>query len=311
MPARAFAEARLLLDAAKGCYDSGANDFAALGKIGSHCLNILQFHAQKTEQAVWHDHGRVVREYDVFRLDGKVSRPVRRDLWIDDRQEFDELWAVMTADATPGCLTLSVPSLNELLYTCVMAVCCAFDLLQPSSRKTPGTFFEIVTGTVAGQVAGLARGKQVKVPGKPYTVPTDIVFERRGGGGGLVLPTKITTRERIVQPWAQQRILDAVFGVGNYQSVLVCVSETQRDAEKGVNEICVPHQVGLFQEYLARMSGLYYLDPPLAYVRAPFARADFPEPLKVGTLADLLSADLRDLAIRVGLSHPQPPAAIA
>lgn len=87
-------------------------------------------------------------------------------------------------------------------------------------------------------------------------------------GRGLVVPAKITTRERIVQPFAHQRILDSAFGVGHYRSALACVSEMQRDEEVGANEICVPGTIRLYQEYLAPLSGIYYLDPPVRYLQS-------------------------------------------
>jgi hypothetical protein len=106
----------------------------------------------------------------------------------------------------------------------------------------------------------------------------------------IVFPVKITTRERIVQPFAHQRILDSVFGEGQYKSVLVCVSETQRDKENNVKEICVPGTIRLFQKHLARLSGIYYLDPPERYLNA-----DLQEVISVGTLGQLLTSTLPEL----------------
>lgn len=86
------------------------------------------------------------------------------------------------------------------------------------------------------------------------SVATDIVFKKNEDNKGLVIPVKITTRERIVQPFAHQRILDSVFGPGSYQSLLICVSEMQRDKENNVNEICVPGTIQLFQRHLASLT---------------------------------------------------------
>ena len=33
-----------------------------------------------------------------------------------------------------------------------------------------------------------------------------------------------------------------------------------------VTEICVPEQWRAYQQYVAKISGLYYLDPPIAYL---------------------------------------------
>ena len=127
------------------------------------------------------------------------------------------------------------------------------------------------------------------LPDTDYKVPTDIVLYGEEGKPSLVIPTKITTRERIVQAWAHQRILADVYG-DRYRSILVCVSELQRDENRGVNEICVPGQVKGFQKHLAQMSAMYYLDPP-----APYMTEDFLKIIPVKPLSALLQGDLKTL----------------
>ena len=107
---------------------------------------------------------------------------------------------------------------------------------------------------------------------------------------GLVVPVKITTRERIVQPFAHQRILDSVFGEHRFRSVLVCVSEMQRKRDEGANAICVPGTIRLYQRHLAALSGLYYLDPPHRYLQP-----DVTAHVAVRTLGCLLADDLPSL----------------
>lgn len=84
--------------------------------------------------------------------------------------------------------------------------------------------------------------------------------------------------------------------------MLICVSELQRVADRRVNEICVPHQVGMFQSYLARLSGLYYLDPPFGYMRAPFAQEGFAFHLPVKGLDRFFSSDLKSVMVRLDKS---------
>ena len=105
-----------------------------------------------------------------------------------------------------------------------------------------------------------------------------------------MIPAKITTRERIVQPFAHQRILDSVFGAHHYNSILTCVSETQRHGPNGVKEICVPGTIRLFQKHLAVMAGIYYLDPPSRYLAK-----DVTSVIKVATVGELIHSDLAKL----------------
>lgn len=98
------------------------------------------------------------------------------------------------------------------------------------------------------------------------SVATDLVIARPDCERRIVIPLKITTRERIVQPFAHQRILDSAFGKGLYNSFLTCVSETQLDHKtQSVKQVCVPGTVKLFQRHLGQISGLYYCDVPQRY----------------------------------------------
>jgi hypothetical protein len=102
--------------------------------------------------------------------------------------------------------------------------------------------------------------------GGAASVATDLVLKWPNQSGGIVVPFKITTRERIVQPFAHQRILNSAFGEDAYRSLLVCISETQLDEKKrAVKQVCVPGTVKLFQKYLAPLDGLYYCDIPQRY----------------------------------------------
>lgn len=98
-------------------------------------------------------------------------------------------------------------------------------------------------------------------------VSTDLVLTNPKTGKGAVVPMKITTRERIVQPFAHQRILDSAYP-GQFGSFLACISEVQRDDNTGtVKQICVPGTVALFQKHLSKLNGLYYCDIPVRYAR--------------------------------------------
>lgn len=130
------------------------------------------------------------------------------------------------------------------------------------------------------------RSKHVRIPNGNETISTDIVFEAVNRVK-LVIPAKITTRERIVQPYAHQRILDSVFGAGMYKSILLCVSETQREKEERVNDICVPGTIALYQKHLAALTAIYYLDPPARYLDSSVC-----DLVPVRRLSELFCSDL-------------------
>lgn len=240
--------------------------------------------------------------YSVFSLAGSSSRPVRADLYLASSARFLEEHGQllrMAQELEHPWTAEDYERANRVVYTAVMAFACCYDLWQRSSRKTPGTFFEVF---MAGLLQNIfpealfskhipltevindegvdAREVNRNVPdvnpqenGEHISVSTDIVIGAQNRSGGVVIPLKITTRERIVQPFAQQRILDAAFGAGHFKSFIVCISETQLDEIKtAVNQICVPGTIKLFQRFLAPVAGLYYCDLPQRYAAPDVAR---------------------------------------
>ncbi|MCC5847612.1 MAG: hypothetical protein JJU29_05900 [Verrucomicrobia bacterium] len=80
------------------------------------------------------------------------------------------------------------------------------------------------------------------------------------------MPVKTSTRERIIQVWAHQRVVDGAYGVGRFLGLPVIMAETKVDAKKKeVVEICLPRQWRLYQMFIAQLWGVCYLDLPMKY----------------------------------------------
>ncbi len=251
-------------------YTQGNSDLELIGAIAVKSLELLAATATIMAQGELKRDGGRRKKYFVFKRKGAVSRPVLEGLFTCEPATFAREWNALKAALKPGVLALDLPQLDSTVYTLAQSFACIIDLYKPRSRKTPGTFFEDLTGTILTVLSGATREYQISVPNEEFKVPTDIVLIRAGAKSRVVIPTKITTRERIVQPFAHQRILDDLFGAGFYKTLIVCVSELQRDKQAGVNEICVPDQVGLYQKHLGKVSGMYYLDPPIRYCSTKF-----------------------------------------
>lgn len=271
---------------AKVVYDAGGCPFAELRSVSGRALQLLLSAAQGELPSV----SSGGKQYSVFRVNGTISRPHLASLLLHDVGRFERAWDKLAeaADARAHLIALPPTEINSTLYTAVMSVCLCFDLWKPKSRKTPGTIFEVVLGSLLKAVLPAhARTKSIRLPDGEI-LSTDIVMMNDRIKAALVVAAKITTRERIVQPFAHQRILDSVFGAGKYSSLLACVSEMQRDEEETAREICVPGTLRLFQRHLAPISGIYYLDPPGRYLES-----DVTSVVRVGTLGDLFATDLR------------------
>lgn len=231
--------------------------------------------------------------YNVFRISGsEPSRPIRPDLYVHDHAEFTAVFDSFVGSLSGGTKDWSEKEIHQAtaaVYTAVMSFASCYDLWQRTSRKTPGTFFEIlVAGLLKKMLPSATFSKHISLSALVQdsgakdsdnsisdnndaedlgaNVSTDLVIGSPDRTGGVVVPLKITTRERIVQPFAHQRILDSAFGEGVYHSLLLCISETQLDDRtQSVKQVCVPGTVKLFQKYLAPIVGLYYCDVPQRY----------------------------------------------
>jgi hypothetical protein len=247
---------------AKRKYDSGENPYDEIKQVGELCLKEIKNHSGSKIQGHCGS-----TEYIVFDAGGKYSRPIRPDLFLINGN-FASKWDLTIETLKKGKYMTSSEQADcdKAVYTLVSAFSTVYNLWKTASRKTPGTFFEIVVGTLLSTFyTECARSKFIPIPGEHERVTTDIVLISKTTKRGLVVPTKITTRERIVQPFVHQRILESVFG-DKYKSLLVCVSEMQRQEDKGVNQICVPGTIKLFNKHVAKLSGLVYLDPPERYL---------------------------------------------
>lgn len=239
---------------AKSEYDADGHPLSKIREITRHCLDLLRGVPVRQLKPIGE------KSYSYYFDGSNLSRPYRPDLFILDPDNLAACWDDLVRNIKPEhhLIDTDVNAINQILYTSVMSFSIVYDLKKPKSRKTPGTFFEVLLGSIMGRlIPGFRRTKHVSIPRESESVSTDIVFTRPDNSRGIVIPVKITTRERIVQPFAHQRVLDAVFGEGKFHSLLVCVSETQRDKETGVNEICVPGTIRMFQAYLAKLGGIY------------------------------------------------------
>lgn len=294
---------------AKKKYDQGENPFSDLYDISMYCLRKLNSVTRKEATCSQNN-----KSFWIYESSKNYSRPVKQDLFISQIDQFDSKWQEFLSKINSKTKTIALETheINKILYSAIIAFSVCFDLWKPKSRKTPGTYFEILVGSILGELLDqYNRSKHIPIPGSSesvstdsesvstdsesvstdsQSVSTDIVFSKSNDQLGLVIPVKITTRERIVQPYAHQRILDSCFGEGKYISILICVSESQRDEHIGVKEICVPGTIKLFQEHLARLGGIYYLDPPTRYLEPDLSKS-----IKIDSLGSFLSKDLSKL----------------
>lgn len=227
----------------------------------------------------------VGKRYFGFRREGE-SRPVNQALYVDDRAEFNQLLRVFRR----GFRTARGQDVIRSTYTIAYSVFAANDVYGVG-RKASATFFEILIGHIVAGAVGVSPRKKVRIPESGTDLPTDYVFDPGPNSRKIHLPIKTSTRERAVQAWVHQLVLDRIFGTGVYRGVLVVSAETKRGSRtREVIEICVPRQLQMFQSRVAEISRIYYLDPPQVYLALA---TDFPR-VEVRSFGEALG-DLQEL----------------
>ena len=199
------------------------------------------------------------------------SRPINESLFAEGR-EFDGLLRAFRR----GFEGRDHEPIVRSTYSIAYSIFAAHDV-SDVGRKASATVFEILIGHVVARTLAVSPRKKVRIPESDADLPTDYVFDPGPRSRKIHLPIKTSTRERAVQAWVHQLVLERIFGAGVYRGILVVASETKRDARTGeVIEICVPRQLQMFQSRVAEITRIYYLDPPRAYLELAnaFPRVD-------------------------------------
>jgi hypothetical protein len=169
-----------------------------------------------------------------------------------------------------------------------LAPCLAMELFDRQNKKGPATYFECFIGHIFARELKVNPRKQASllVQNRRVRLTMDFLFDVPDSVR-IHLPVKMSTRERVVQAWSHQRILDAAYGENTYKGIMVLFSETKLDSRNHeVVEICVPDQWLAYQTFLARINRIYYFDIPERYKALTDA---YPDTINIKTFGDFFT----------------------
>jgi len=201
------------------------------------------------------------KKYTAFTYKNIVSRPVNSAFFVEDCDSIRKEWQNWLRGR------IHADALTRMSYTVALAPCLAMELFDRNNKKGPATYFENFIGHIFARELQIQPRKQASLPicGRNVRLTMDFLFDA-DNGVRLHLPVKMSTRERVVQAWAHQRLLDGAYGVGVYKGIMVLFSETKLDSKSHeVVEICVPDQWLAYQSLLAKIDRIYYFDVPARY----------------------------------------------
>ena len=204
------------------------------------------------------------KSYFTYRNREYIARPTNLEYFEADEREIARLWNEWSIG------TISPEDFGRLSYTIALAPCLAMELFDRQNKKGPATYFECYVAHLFAKAVGVNPTKRALLPvqDKEVRLTMDFLLDVGDQFPNVHLPVKMSTRERAVQAWSHQRMLDASYGDGKYRGVMVCFSETKLNLKSlEVVEICVPDQWLAFQTLIATLDRIYYFDAPLVYQR--------------------------------------------
>jgi hypothetical protein len=206
------------------------------------------------------------KDYFSYKENKKLTRPINKNLY--DFVLPDMVNNFFKKLKTNSVSEISANDITAIVYRIAIDFCVVVDIIKDSDQKTPGTYFEYLMGHLFSINFEVKPRNQVEVLNLDMKtkLPTDFIFDLGQNKPKFHVPVKTSTRERVVQVWAHQRVLDGVYGSGRFIGLLTCLSETKLDHKtKDVIEICLPDQWRLYQLFISQLKRVYYLDIPQKY----------------------------------------------
>ncbi|WP_058867016.1 hypothetical protein [Chloracidobacterium thermophilum] len=221
------------------------------------------------------------KEYFSFSKDNVVARPANKKFFLIRPDMVSRLWKRWQAE------TITPVEFGQLTYTVALAPCLAMEIFDRQNKKGPATFFECYVGHLFARAVDVNPTKRARLPVHGQHVLMTMDFLMDIGGKKVHLPVKMSSRERVVQAWVHQRLLNEAYGSNAYQGILILFSETKLDSRSlEVVEICVPDQWLVYQSFLARMNCIYYFDVPVRYQELT---QQFPDLISIKQFGDFFS----------------------
>lgn len=216
------------------------------------------------------------KAFFAYTSNGKTSRPVNSDLYNNANsvvetditgKQYTKVDIFFDNLSNAKIANQSAVDITESVYRIVMSFACCTDLFSKSGRKQVGTYFEKFVGHLYATHWNIEPQETLSTTRLDNTsefIPADYIFNTGINRPKYHIPAKFSSRDRAVQVWAQQRLIDGVYGTARFHCLLTCCNETDYNKNK-VTEVCVAGQWTNYQLYIAQILRGYYLDLPTSY----------------------------------------------
>jgi len=168
------------------------------------------------------------KEYFTFTNGTVIARPANKHLFVRGITTIRKLWKDWLADR------ITPEGFSKLSYTAALAPCLAMEIFDRQNKKGPATYFECYIGHLFAKTVGVNPTKAVRLPiqNRDVLMTMDFLIDVGSQHRKIHVPVKMSTRERVVQAWAHQRLLDAAYGNNVCKGIMVLFSETKLDSDR-------------------------------------------------------------------------------
>lgn len=177
--------------------------------------------------------------------------------------------------------------LARSLYTIQQAISIALDLLLPDNqaRKRAGQYFEDLFSSILDLLDVSQRRINFRLPvprldGTTFNIEVDRVLNTRGSvrstptkidPADLLVSLKTSSKDRFSKLFVDNTMAERITEMP-MKLLAVFHNDIQRTRSDGVSVTFLAQQFLVYTEYLSRLSGVYYVDPPAHSVKDPWKR---------------------------------------
>lgn len=228
----------------------------------------------------------------------KYVRPICDNLFIFDSEEFIREYSIfieVLLSLNKGVRKLNSEQLqviDRVAYTMQQSIGVGLDLLgeSNSARKHVGNRFEELIRLIVSEV-GVANKKIVlNIPyptdegEKLYKCETDLVFSphnkvksdtKKIDPHEVVVSLKTSSKDRMGKIFIDKLLMQK-FNNHEVKVLGIFLNDVQRKKDKGISFTFVSGLFMVYSEFLTKLDGVYFIDPPPKAKESPYNKYIFP-----------------------------------
>lgn len=239
----------------------------------------------------------------------KFARPVNESLFISDTIQFDSQFIIflriMERLKNRECISADdCTSVDSVLYTIQQSIGVGMDFLcnPNSARKHVGNRFEELIRLTISMLGVTSNNIVFKIPYssehglKKYSCETDLIISPHASIQSnttlideheVIVSLKTTSKDRMGKIFLDKLLMEKFAG-HPVKVVGIFLNDIQRKGEDNVNYTFVSGLFMVYTNFLTKLEGVYYINPPPITRRSPYNQ-------HIASFSKFISEDIWDL----------------